>query len=178
MTLPPLTSSGAVLSPCDQHRYFLWRVWDEYKPPTIFIMLNPSTANAKDDDATIRKCMSYAHKWGAGGINILNLFSYRTKSPKVLVEAAKKGIAVIGPENDGTIRRLLEESPQAICGWGNLPTGLKPSQILTHLYVGGPKSAQLMCLGTNLDGSPKHPLYLRGDLQPVPFDLFRETGRK
>ena len=50
--------SGAVISDCGTHRYALWRVWDHSKGLVMFIMLNPSTANATEPDPTITRCES------------------------------------------------------------------------------------------------------------------------
>ena len=73
-----------VISTLGQHRYCLTRTWDEDKGKVLFIMLNPSTADAEKDDATTTRCINYAKKWGYGGIMIGNIYSYRTKSPKIL----------------------------------------------------------------------------------------------
>jgi hypothetical protein len=51
------------LSDCGTYRYELWRRWAE-GPHVLFVMLNPSTADAVTDDATIRKCIGYAKRWG------------------------------------------------------------------------------------------------------------------
>lgn len=58
--------NGAALSPDGVYRYRLWRIWDDDLAPTAFVMLNPSTADAMQDDPTIRRCMSFARSWGAG----------------------------------------------------------------------------------------------------------------
>ena len=61
-----LTGSGAVFSTCERYRYKLWRVWDPDRPLgcVMFLMLNPSTATATEDDPTIRRCIGYARSWG------------------------------------------------------------------------------------------------------------------
>jgi len=169
-----VVGAGALLSPCDKYRYFLWRTWREDIAPITFCLINPSTADSKEDDPTLRKCMTYAREWGFGGVQIVNLFAYRTKSPKVLAEAAKRGEDIVGPENDGNLRLVLQAPGVVLCGWGNMPsTHVKRTSLALSNLFGAP-GAQLCCLGVNLDGSPKHPLYLRGDLQPQPYDL-RDT---
>lgn len=45
-------SWGAELSECGRYRYKLWRIWDQETPPVMFLMLNPSTADANKDDPT------------------------------------------------------------------------------------------------------------------------------
>jgi hypothetical protein len=58
---------GAVLSDDGVYRYRLWRIWDDDRAPTAFLMLNPSTADATVDDPTLRRCIAFARRWGAGG---------------------------------------------------------------------------------------------------------------
>lgn len=77
---------GAIISDCQQYRYALWRIWDETKPFVMFIMLNPSKADAETDDNTVRRCIGFAKSWGYGGIYICNLFAYRSTDPKVLLK--------------------------------------------------------------------------------------------
>ena len=48
--------SGATISTCEKYRYQLWRKWDEGKKCLVFIMLNPSTADAENNDPTITRC--------------------------------------------------------------------------------------------------------------------------
>jgi len=74
----------ALISPCSQYRYWLLRRWSN-RPLATFVMLNPSTADANSDDATIRKCMGFADAWGLGGIWVVNLFALRSTNPYGLV---------------------------------------------------------------------------------------------
>lgn len=57
----------AVLSEDRKYRYLLSRNWDDTKPTALFIGLNPSTADEKEDYPTINKCISYAKSWGNPG---------------------------------------------------------------------------------------------------------------
>ena len=74
--------SGACFDSTGAYRYRLWREWDVSKPSVTFVMLNPSTAGAKDDDPTIRRCLSFARSWGFGRLEVVNLCAYRATSPK------------------------------------------------------------------------------------------------
>lgn len=73
---PPSTPQpmhrSAVISPCKMYRYLLRRAWDESLPTALFVMLNPSTADAEVDDPTIRRCMGFARSWGMGSIEVVN----------------------------------------------------------------------------------------------------------
>ena len=54
----------AILSEDRKYRYVLSRIWDESKPLVVIIGLNPSTADEKDDDNTIKKCINFSKNWG------------------------------------------------------------------------------------------------------------------
>jgi Protein of unknown function (DUF1643) len=65
--------SGAVISDCGRYRYSLWRIWNASAVRVMFIGLNPSTADATQDDPTIRRCVEFARSWGFGGIYVQSL---------------------------------------------------------------------------------------------------------
>jgi hypothetical protein len=75
------TRKNALLSACGYYRYWLSREWDDSLPIVTFIMMNPSTADAFNDDATIRKCVGFAKAWGFGRIRVVNLFALRSREP-------------------------------------------------------------------------------------------------
>src|ERR1700677_1476546 len=86
---------NAMISPCEKYRYRLERFWGPgHALP--FVMLNPSTADANIDDPTIRRCMGFSRREGAGGIIVVNLFAYRATEPSDLPAGAER----IGPENE------------------------------------------------------------------------------
>lgn len=154
----------ATISDCGKYRYLLIRKWDESKPDAMFIMLNPSTADGEKDDPTIRRCVGFAKSWGYGGIMVVNLFAFRATNPKDLFSPEDP----IGEENLMWIRLASEQSELVICAWGNgklvdkLSKGYKPLSVV---------SKTLMHLGLCNDGTPRHPLYLRGDIFPNTFAI-------
>lgn len=130
-------------------------------PRVAFIMLNPSTADAKEDDPTIRRCMGFARAWGYGGIDVVNLYAYRATNPKEL----KKAPSPIGPYNDNTVLAIARHADKIVCAWG-AHGGRRGDSILRKLRHEG---LTPMCLEKTKKGAPKHPLYLKGDLTPVPL---------
>lgn len=153
-------TASAEISPCGKFRYVLRRTWG-IEPPLVFCMLNPSTANALEDDQTISKICRYGKRMGYGGIVVVNLFAYRTKSPEVL---AKNGWQ-IGPDNDKHI--INECLGQAVCvAWGaNVrkagPGRDRATEVMQLLH----NISDVYALEQTADFIPKHPLYLRGDLE-------------
>jgi hypothetical protein len=71
-------NNAAIISEDNQYRYQLLRVWDETLPRILFIMMNPSTADATKDDPIIRRVISFAKSWGYGGVYVGNLFAFRS----------------------------------------------------------------------------------------------------
>lgn len=151
---------GARLSDDKKYRYLLWRKWDFSLPCVVWIMLNPSTADANKDDATIRRCIGFAQRWGFGGIDVVNLFAYRATNPRDLFEAGDP----VGPENDSMINAMLEgrNDDLFMAAWGCFPKylGNRDKDVLDLL-----KSRRVECLGVTKEGYPKHPVYLANDTE-------------
>lgn len=114
------TRMSAVLSDDGQYRCQLERTWG-FGDAVTFVMLNPSTADARKDDPTIRRCLSYARSWGYDGIRVVNLYALRSSDPKMLKTVADP----VGPENDAWIARtvsgsnIIEEVPDL--PWDPIP---------------------------------------------------------
>lgn len=158
--------SSAVISDCGSYRYQLRRIWDESKPKCLFIMLNPSTADANIDDPTIRRCIGFAKNWGYGGILVGNLFAYRATDPKSLLCVNDP----IGKDNLIHLKSMYNESEIMICAWGNGKIVENLGKKLGDNYK--PLSGfigRIHYLDLSKDGTPKHPLYLKGNIVPIPF---------
>lgn len=160
--------ASAVLSDCEKYRYSLSRVWDDNKPRVLFIMLNPSTADAEKDDPTIRRCIGFAKDWGYGGIYVVNLFALRATNPKDLLKAP----FVVGVENEKWFRRMSALAHLVVCAWGNGAIVDKLQKRLDHTWK--PLSwisKPLHYIELSNDGTPKHPLYLPKHLTPKPYEV-------
>ncbi len=150
--------SDAVFSPDRVHRYALYRTWGS-GPTVLFIMLNPSTADETLNDPTVRRCIVYARRWGFGGLRVANIFAFRATKPADM----KSAVDPIGPDNDQWICRLHQESEITIAAWGKDGAFLNREEQVKVLLP------NLYCLKLTNQGRPCHPLYLRGDLLPIPF---------
>jgi hypothetical protein len=156
----------AVISPCGRYRYRLERIWDETRPLLVFVMLNPSTADAKLDDPTVRRCVAFAMREGYGGILIVNLYALRTPSPAELWKAEDR---LGGPDAERALvlasEYAREHDAPIVCAWG---AGSKGRGVFT-VEMMRTRGARLACLGKTQDGSPRHPLYVRADQPLEPF---------
>lgn len=144
------SDKGAVISADGKYRYALWRIWDHHLPCVLFIMLNPSTADANKDDPTIRKCITYAKKWGYGGLYVGNLYALRSRDPKAL----QYHDTPIGVDNDAYLQWMKDRSESVIAAWGNNILGDRRAEEVRFNF------SPMYCLELTRAGRPKHPLYL------------------
>lgn len=155
----------ATFSPCGRYRYLLWRRWDTGRILN-WVMLNPSTADAKKDDPTIRKCIGFSHRWGYGGLRVLNLFAFRATKPKVLRAAYLEGVDIVGKDNDELF--ALAGCGDWIAAWGNsVPSSLYKRALDVGHFLRGKHAT---CLGnTTTKNEPRHPLMLPYDTKRILF---------
>lgn len=148
---------GATFDATGAYRYHLWREWNASLPPVTFVMLNPSTAGAEQDDPTVRRCLGFARDWGYGRLEVVNLFAYRATSPRELLAAADP----VGCGNEAWVARAASLG-QIVVAWGN--AGMRaPARLRSPLLT-----RTTTCLGLTRFGQPRHPLYVRGTAQPIP----------
>lgn len=153
----------------DEYRYQLSRIWCRAKGLCLWVMLNPSTADAKVNDATIRKCMRFAFLWGHGGILVCNLFGYRSRDPKPLAKLARE--VAVGPENDEWIMRSARAANRIVLGWGTQTyTAHRALTVPDMLRRSATELWTPECLGHTQSGAPKHPLMLA---YVTPLEPFR-----
>lgn len=164
---PPRVLRGAVLSDCERYRYLLTRQWDDTKPPAVVVMLNPSTADAFDDDPTIRRLAGengFARHWGCGSLMVVNLYAWRATDPSQLWTVTDP----VGPENDGHLHaaaQMARETGGPLVGaWG---ANARPDRIAAVLTL--PGMERLTALAVTKGRQPRHPLYLAGNLTPQPW---------
>lgn len=161
--------ADAVLSPDGVYRYALTRDWfPKARGHVLWIMLNPSTADADQDDATIRKVQKFSRAWGYDGVTVVNLFAYRAREPKDLQLAWVGGTDIVGPGNDATIEAYASAKGVGliVAAWGANPMvrmdarGWEVQKLI--LGQGGPIHALDLTVGKE----PRHPLYLKDSLEP------------
>lgn len=165
--------SGAVISPCGKYRYKLWRVWNDALPRAVFIMLNPSKADAKENDPTItrqiKRAMHFlpAQGFPCGGIEVVNLFAWRETYSSQIPGLHHAGTDLIGPENDAHILDATKSAAIIICAWGQMGVlGERSGIVLAKLRQAG---RQLHVLKMGSYNQPVHPLYIGYDIKPVMF---------
>lgn len=156
-----LTHKTATLSDCGTYRYRLGREWGSGIGTTYgFVGVNPSTADADEEDATTKKWRGFVERWDGDGYQVVNLFAFRATDVKQLKAAEDP----FGPENGIHMRRFLEEVDVIVPCWGSLAKVPKEH----HEYVrytlawlrAGRAGKPIKHLGLTKGGDPKHPLML------------------
>lgn len=188
-------TAGAEISDCGRYRYRLWRSWGD-GPRLPFVMLNPSTADADQDDPTIRRCVGFARRESYVGIEVVNLFAWRATDPKDLADTPDDIIFGF-PRNVDVLERLMADHPVVVAAWGarfaevvrrqktlsyqrpdirgfvpNADYGVSDHPKMIQAMA-NQNDTQLVCLGVTADRSPRHPLMVRSDQRLIPWEYPR-----
>jgi hypothetical protein len=153
----------ATLSPDGVYRYLLTRTWpnhdaedvDSLLRTILFVMLNPSTADALIDDPTVRRIVGFARIWKYNSVQVVNLFALRSSDP----DALRRHPDPIGPANDNHIAEAAVRADLIVCGWGAQPD-LRSRDRDVYGLLRSRARAPIRCLGLTTGGHPRHPLYL------------------
>lgn len=130
----------------------------------VFLGLNPSTADGETDDNSVRRMVGFALGFGGTRLDLGNLFAFRSTDPAGLSTV----LDPVGPDNDSHLFELCTQmNATVIAAWGAHPFARVRAKEVTRLLHQW--DVQPFCLGTNRDGSPKHPLYVPGKAQLLPW---------
>lgn len=161
-----MNDRGAIIDPTGQYRYRLWRRW-AMGPDGLFIMLNPSTADADNDDPTIRRCERFAKDWGMAGLQVVNLFAYRSTNPQELMRQSE----AIGPDNDRHIMEAASTAGILVAAWGAHGTFRRRAQTVRTML----KDFNLQVFGLTKKRQPLHPLYLSAETPIRPWSSYSDS---
>ncbi len=179
-----------IFSPCRQYRYTLWREWrspmvcdscapyilgespdmveckqcENSQKYAMFIGLNPSTADETQDDPTIRRCTGFAKAWGYGALCMTNIFAFRATDPRVMKQQKEP----VGEDNQRHIVECASNAGIVVAAWGTHGV-FKNQDFNVRLWIAS-INTPIFHLGLSKEGHPKHPLYLKADTKPMPFN--------
>lgn len=124
-------------------------------------MLNPSTADAEQDDATIRKVVGFSRRWGYAQARVVNLYALRATDCREL----KRHVSPFGELNKDYLEAALLECDRVVVGWGR---GSKlPDREMADYMSRLAQRQQMWCLGVCADGQPVHPLMISYDRELI-----------
>lgn len=168
--------SSADLSPDGVYRYALYRTLTEEAPrfhrALGVIMVNPSTADASEDDPTIRRVLGFAELWGFGRVMVGNKFAFRATDIDKL--ASLSVMQAIGEHNDFALANIIANVETVVVAWGplaKLPPRMRERwKEIVRLCDDNGKVPH--CIGpTARDGHPRHPLMLPYSAALVPWPV-------
>lgn len=177
----PIVRRSATLSDCGRYRWTLTRMWGTGRH-VCWIGVNPSTADAANDDPTVRRWMSFSQAWGYDGFSAVNLYPFRSSSPAECRRwAAWEGN---GPDwhardaihaNVGIVASEAKSAALVVACWGAAAwDDVFVEHVCEAIEAGEEPWPVIHCIGTTGSGAPKHPL-ARGahrvpdDARPVPW---------
>lgn len=157
---------SAVVTNDGRYRYQLQRdLWPQNEQVCLFVMLNPSIADAVQDDPTLRRCKTFAAGWGYGRLEVVNLFSLRATDPQDLYDVPIGDL--FGPDHWAHFLAAVEHADYVVCGWGAEAIAAETGATIAKFLNSYGK--QPVCLGTTQSGAPRHPLYQKGSTVPTPY---------
>lgn len=134
------------------------RPCDDHYRPLVIIGMNPSDACGEFDDPMIGKGIEFARRAGANGLVMVNVTPEVTPYPDDL---GSKLMPYGCDERqweaiDGAIS---EPAVCVVAAWGKEPRGVSSwrDRVAKIRAIAADVGRELMCFGTNEDGSPKHP---------------------
>jgi len=169
LALMPGVNGDATFSADGRYRQLMRRWLGPQFPERyiLFIGMNPSTADASVNDPTCAREWTFARREGFDAMVKANVGDYRATDPKMLLAP---GVVASSAENLPAIRQAAAGAGMVVLCHGKLNKALAPAgrALVEALRADG---MTLWSFGTNGDGSPKHPLYLRADTPLQPFEL-------
>jgi hypothetical protein len=152
-----------------QYRYRLTREWparlaEKRAGRVLFVGLNPSTADGKSDDPTLRRMIRFAQDWGHSGLMVCNLFAHRATDPRELREVRDP----VGPENEQSLREGADAAQRIVACWGSDWMARMWPGFSNHEYADWARRVYWLlseyrtveCLGRTRSGHPRHPVRL------------------
>lgn len=168
----------------------------EGEPPPLFIGLNPSTADETKNDPTVNRERAFSRRWGClqtgvsdaffsadrkqrylltrPGLVKANLFGWRSTKPKGLLDPESTSQETTFVNMEAILRAALA-AKMVIAAWGGpySPKALQEriaSRAKTIVELLKANGITTHALAFTKDGHPRHPLYLKGDLVPMPWE--------
>jgi hypothetical protein len=158
-----MSKGFAIISPDKRYRYQLGRDVQSDGLVFAFFGVNPSTANATEDDATIRKWIGFCKRNGARKFLVGNPFALRATDVRELARAEHPG--PIGPDNHHHLTSIIQQADVLVPCWGSetkVPERLRYRfTVLRQLIYDARKPVRIF--GLTERGDPKHPLMLGYD---------------
>jgi hypothetical protein len=149
---------SAILSQCGRYRYRLERTVGMEGPVYAYFGVNPSTADANLDDATVRKWIGFTKVFGGRKFIVGNAFAYRATDVRELSKVDDP----YGDELGDQVSQIINDADILVPCWGDtgkVPPALRDTfDVLLDALTSSGKP--VLHFGLTRAGDPKHPLML------------------
>lgn len=160
--LPFGVRGRAEFSADGKYRYWLERRWNDSLTHFTYILLNPSSAGATEDDGTTRKLFEITRANGGGSYELVNIFALVDTAQTCLRDPIAVGETY--EDNDWWIGHAIGRSQKLVVGWGDgMPddaqsrgrqaTVLNRARQILPMIGDRP----MRCVLINRSHSPRHP---------------------
>lgn len=151
---------SAIISACGLYRYRLEREVQPEGRVFAYFGINPSTADAIENDATVRKWIGFSLRNDCRRFIVGNVFGFRSKEVKRL--AAHTVESAQGPEWTMHVDQIIADADVLVPCWGaygKIPRHLRGTfdDVLARLLASG---KPVLHFGVTACGQPKHPQML------------------
>ena len=164
------------------YRYLLSRHTAALNSRILLVcMLNPSTADEEKNDPTISRVSRLAENGGYGQLLVLNLLAIRATKPSDIWSHQNP----FGEDNwqtwDNALKELNPDRDTISVAWGCAPKDRNQLLQFMRALVKASSclkswASPIMTWVENLDGSPRHPLYIRANTELQPYNLDGYVG--
>jgi hypothetical protein len=131
----------------------------------LWVLCNPSTADAETDDPTERRGWGFTNRWGYGKFVFVNTNPFRSTDPHKARGVSSDALLA----NDSFLIRHAQAASVVVCAWGHDAKYGGIAARTEHVLRNVAK-VPLHYLALSKDGTPKHPLYLKGNANPIPWN--------
>lgn len=160
---------AAIFDPNHLYRYRLDRIVSlmDDGPVIAYFGINSSTADARNDDHTVKKWRGFSIKLKARRFMVGNPFAFIATDVATLGRVADP----IGPDNDHHLASIIAEADILVACWGSelkVPERLQPQihRLATTLHASG---KPVKCFGLTDGGFPRHVLRIPYATELVDF---------
>ena len=142
--------------------------------PLLVLGLNPSTADEKKPDATIRKIMGFAERWGYKSFIMVNVYPLRSTLPSDLPTEFNENLHI---QNYKTIEKIISglgDTEVLVCYGDNIT--IQPyleyckSEIL-KMFSAYSNLKLVRIGGLTMKGNPRHPCRLSYQSPKLEFEV-------
>lgn len=130
----------------------------------LWVLCNPSTADASVDDPTERRGWSFTAAWGYGKMVFVNTSPVRSTNPNGRRVPSREA----RDRNDFALSEHARKASIIVCAWGTHALQREANNAFAIIDHYAPQ--KLHVLGFTRDHEPRHPLYLPKGLKPQPWN--------